>query len=573
MDNNNEYKRNVDISHGFPSYEDLPKMDDYSNMSSYESSVNMDLGGYYSASYRAPEEESEDSVDSIDSIEEESSASPQGINSSDGMSQSVYQSLYSGYDSSQANNYRTSPYSATSGGNVTDTNTDTTYVADATYGQYNAKSSVNQNDGYTSDYSGGSDSYTSNYSSGSSMEGSYGSSDGYTGDYSGGSLESSYGSLESSYGSNDGYTSDYSGSSKESSDGYSNDYSDDSMESSYGSNDGYSDYNAPEEDYASYGNTFGTSNTIPDTNAVPNTNTVPNLSISNAVPLDKKGRPLKNRFGMKMVFSVIELFFATLWGILGLIFTCMANNAYQKRDWDGFKSKSRLASIMLWVGFAVCLIKVAVLGVFISSFSLLGKNYHTSSSYVEEVPTVEEPVGDEPVVDEEQTSGESTAKADFPAPEEYNTFKMNGMALTVPSKVSDYVKVLKESGYEFTDDFKKAKLEPHDASNFYFVNKDGYIVGFVEVYNTTEEQMDATAGTVGGIYIDVNFDDKIQIDYMGKLDNNSSVQDYIDILGTPNSADEDFGYYQWYTEEGWISIDIKDGELDSFTVYAYENLR
>lgn len=539
MDNNNEYKRNVDPSSGFPSYDDLPKMDDYSSMGNYESPVNTDLGGYYTASYQAPEEDGEDSEAAVEE-KEASSASPQGINSSDGMSKSVYESLYSDYDSSQTNNYRTSPYSATSDGNTTDV--DTTYAADAAYGQYNAKSSVAQNDGYTSDYSGGSDSYTSNYSSGSSMEGNYGSS----------------GGMESSYGSNDGSTSDYGGS---------------SMESSYGGSDGYKDYNAPEEDYASYGNPFGESNSIPDTNAVPNTNTIPNDNNANTVPLDRKGRPLKNRFGMKMVFSVIELFFATLWGVLGLIFTCMANNAYQKRDWDGFKSKSRLASIMLWVGFAVCLIEVAVLGVFISSFSLLGKNYHTSSSYVEEVPAVEEPVVDEPVVDEEQTSGESAAKADFPAPEEYNTFKMNGMDLTVPSKVSDYVKVLKESGYEFTDDFKKAKLEPHDASYFDFVNKDGYIVGFVEVYNTTEEQMDATAGMVGGIYIDVNFDDKIQIDYMGRLDNNSSAQDYIDIFGEPNSADEDYGYYQWYTEEGWISIDLKDGELDSFTVYAYEGLR
>ena len=561
MDNNNEYKRNVDPSFGFPSYDDLPKMDDYSSMGNYESPVNMDLGGYYTASYQAPEEDGEDSEATVEE-KEASSASHQGINSSDGMSKSVYEALYSDYDDSQANNnYRTSPYSATSDGNVTDADTDTTYAADAAYGQYNAKSSVTQNDGYTSDYSGGSDSYTSNYSSGSSMEGKYGSS----------------GGMESSYGSNDGYTSDYGGSSMESSygsnDGYTSDYSGNSMESSYGGSDGYKDYNAPEEDYASYGNPFGASNNIPDTNAVPNTNTIPNYNNANTVPLDRKGRPLKNRFGMKMVFSVIELFFATLWGILGLIFTCMANNAYQKRDWDGFKSKSRLASIMLWVGFVVCLIEVAVLGVFISSFSMLGKNYHTSSSYVEEVPAVEEPVVDEPVVDEEQTSGESTAKADFPAPEEYNTFKMNGMALTVPSKVSDYVKVLKESGYEFTDDFKKAKLEPHDASYFDFVNKDGYIVGFVEVYNTTEEQMDATAGMVGGIYIDVNFDDKIQIDYMGRLDNNSSAQDYIDIFGKPNSADEDYGYYQWYTEEGWISIDLKDGELDSFTVYAYENLR
>ena len=540
MDNNNEYKRNVDPSSGFPSYDDLPKMDDYSSMGNYESPVNMDLGGYYTASYQASEEDGEDSEATVEE-KEASSASHQGINSSDGMSKSVYEALYSDYDDSQANNnYRTSPYSATSDGNATDA--DTTYVADAAYGQYNAKSSVTQNDGYTSDYSGGSDSYTSNYSSGSSMEGNYGSS----------------GGMESSYGSNDGYTSDYSGN---------------SMESSNGGSDGYKDYNAPEEDYASYGNPFGESNSIPDTNAVPNTNTIPNYNNANTVPLDRKGRPLKNRFGMKMVFSVIELFFATLWGVLGLIFTCMANNAYQKRDWDGFKSKSRLASIMLWVGFVVCLIEVAVLGVFISSFSMLGKNYHTSSSYVEEVPAVEEPVVDEPVVDEEQTSGESTAKADFPAPEEYNTFKMNGMALTVPSKVSDYVKVLKESGYEFTDDFKKAKLEPHDASYFDFVNKDGYIVGFVEVYNTTEEQMDATAGMVGGIYIDVNFDDKIQIDYMGRLDNNSSAQDYIDIFGMPNSADEDYGYYQWYTEEGWISIDLKDGELDSFTVYAYEGLR
>ena len=188
MDNNNEYKRNVDPSSGFPSYDDLPKMDDYSSMGNYESPVNMDLGGYYTASYQAPEEDGGDSEATVEE-KEASSASPQGINSSDGMSKSVYEALYSDYDDSQANNnYRTSPYSATSDGNVTDADTDTTYATDAAYGQYNAKSSGTQNDGYTSDYSGGSDSYTSNYSSGSSMEGKYGSS----------------GGMESSYGSNDG---------------------------------------------------------------------------------------------------------------------------------------------------------------------------------------------------------------------------------------------------------------------------------------------------------------------------------------------------------------------------------
>ena len=54
------------------------------------------------------------------------------------------------------------------------------------------------------------------------------------------------------------------------------------------------------------------------------------------VPLDKKGRPMKNNFGMKLAFSILEMilggnFISLICGIVACVFTCKANTSYKER--------------------------------------------------------------------------------------------------------------------------------------------------------------------------------------------------------------------------------------------------
>lgn len=77
------------------------------------------------------------------------------------------------------------------------------------------------------------------------------------------------------------------------------------------------------------------------------------------VPLDKKGQPLKNRFGMKLTFSILEMISGNLisliCGIIACVFTCKANTSYKEGKWEEFKSNAKISNIFLWIGLGVCL--------------------------------------------------------------------------------------------------------------------------------------------------------------------------------------------------------------------------
>ncbi len=78
------------------------------------------------------------------------------------------------------------------------------------------------------------------------------------------------------------------------------------------------------------------------------------------VPLDEKGQPLKNNFGLKLFFSILEMLTCCMCnpvtlvlGIFGCVYAVKANNAYQEGKWDEFKGHAKTSSICLWVGLAV----------------------------------------------------------------------------------------------------------------------------------------------------------------------------------------------------------------------------
>lgn len=620
MDNNNEYKRNAGMAPRFPSYGETPQEDnyssvsdygstsdysstgdyssigDYSNMSNYSSMSNYERtttsdfgspgdlgsvpgsdlgetdgyykasynennyyqasyneqdasveqssekpqGNYYSASYYEAEEagsKGENNTEEDRSIEDRSKEDTSTEESDGGMSQSDYQALYSDYNSSQMNNYRTSPYSASGSGASGDdidnsdkagSNDDTSkngYAGNAAFEGYNDYST--QSNSY-SDYNTQSNSYS---------------------DYN--APEDDYNSSGSSYGDSDSHSN-------------SGSYSNYSNSGDYGSTSGAAESSGMSEDrYTGY----------------------------HGAPLDRKGRPLKNTFGKKLAFSIIELVFATFWGILALIFTCMANSAFQKGDWDAYQSRSKVATVMLWIGLVLSILSVVLIGMFVG----LGTyGYKNMSQVVEE--NVQEGAGDEvgdyeatgniddtdntDVADNADTADAadgSTATGgngfDLPDAAEYNSFTVNGLTVSVPAEVSDYVELIESLGYTFDADLKNTTLPAHEDEYLDFMDRDGMITGFIDVYNTTDGEIAAKDGIVGGIYLDVSTHEDLNITYINGIDNHSGAQAYVEALGEPQSSDESFGYYQWYTEEGWISVEIHDGELSSLSIYAYAMLK
>lgn len=103
------------------------------------------------------------------------------------------------------------------------------------------------------------------------------------------------------------------------------------------------------------------------------------------VPLDKKGQPLKNRFGMKLTFSILEMISGNLisliCGIIACVFTCKANTAYKEGKWEEFKSHAKVSNIVLWVGLGVCIVVyvivfalIAVAGLSVLPFIVSGSS-------------------------------------------------------------------------------------------------------------------------------------------------------------------------------------------------------
>lgn len=79
-----------------------------------------------------------------------------------------------------------------------------------------------------------------------------------------------------------------------------------------------------------------------------------------AMPSEENGGPLKNHFGMKITFSILEILsictcnvITMVLGILGCVFTAKADMSYKEGRVHDFKSQAKTATICLWVGFGV----------------------------------------------------------------------------------------------------------------------------------------------------------------------------------------------------------------------------
>ena len=249
------------------------------------------------------------------------------------------------------------------------------------------------------------------------------------------------------------------------------------------------------------------------------------------VPLDKKGQPLKNRFGMKLTFSILEMISGNLisliCGIIACVFTCKANTAYKEGKWEEFKSHAKVSNIVLWVGLGVCIVVyvivfalIAVAGLSVLPFVGSGNSGSSVGSgsydyydeqdynyYDDDDADEEETDEDADEWDEEDTEDADTgyASAGVTAGSGYTdpTVTINGATVTFPLSYADFVAetgltmdadetgdIVSADGYDNYDITNTYDSEGNDVCSIWLYNMSGsdlamedcYVAGII-VYN------------------------------------------------------------------------------------------
>lgn len=311
------------------------------------------------------------------------------------------------------------------------------------------------------------------------------------------------------------------------------------------------------------------------------------------VPLDKKGRPLKNNFGMKLTFSILEFLcccgcniITMIMGILGCIFTVQANNAYEESRWEEFRSKSKTASIFLWIGFGfavfytICIIFLCTVGglgqQFMQGFeegynSAYYDDYYTDDYYTDDYDTddhfADDSAGDvQSPVPEQEPPVEVTPGTGFVDP----TITLNGVTVTFPLTYAEFA----AAGFSIEADDQEYVLNQDEYDDVTFYDANGAEVGEVYIGNEMEGALAMKDSMVFGVYIEgSDIVDGTTFSLPNGLTHSAMGEDFMKAYGEPDYKHDDPEYkvYQWYnhsdmyydTDDNSITVSFYEGEFDA----------
>ena len=222
-------------------------------------------------------------------------------------------------------------------------------------------------------------------------------------------------------------------------------------------------------------------------------------------PIDKKGKPMQNRFGMKLTFSILEiltLFSCNLiTGILGIIscvFTAKANTAYKESRWDDFKSAAKTSAICLWVGFAgfivefiVWIVLIVVVG--FSAASFIGSDateLYNDSNYDYEYDygydsdyNYDDEEDSEDSEETETTLSVTPSNVTAGSGITDTTITLNGATFTLPVSYSDF----KAAGFSISSDDEVYVLNPgYYSSAITLYDANGNDIGYCAICDNTD---------------------------------------------------------------------------------------
>lgn len=333
------------------------------------------------------------------------------------------------------------------------------------------------------------------------------------------------------------------------------------------------------------------------------------------VPLDYKGRPLKNRFGMKLTFSIIEMVIALLGmiggsvyfgviplvlSILACVFVCLQNRDFHNADWESFQSKSKTASVFLWITFGIYMIwlvlviilviLVLVIGVstFTSVLDDLGmKNMEPDYKYEYEYKDDEDSVydaddSDKKEADDKAEQHKSNAKVNnleggyVDMVKGYETFTLEGADITLPMSLDAFL----DAGFYMNEEDLEETLEGNNSYGYsYYSSRNDQYLGTIFIYNVTNRDIKVKNGIVGGMTINRGYgDEEADLTLLGGLKFGSSVDDAIQVFGsdvTNEDIDGDYSYYSWQFTYGYatsIELDYEKDQLKEVWIMNYASL-
>lgn len=326
-----------------------------------------------------------------------------------------------------------------------------------------------------------------------------------------------------------------------------------------------------------------------------------------SAPLDKNGQPVKNNFGMKLTFSIIEMVIGLLltcakswcFGLIPLILSviacvlvCMQNKNYKEGNWNGFTSSRKASTVLLWIAFAfymigLILVIVVVIIAAVAGASFLGalgsefdpdalndlqEAIESDSDYsIDDMEDIEdylnsgdsdtddfdsdyaaddnEPIGDYEIIDGEDLYIEG-----------FNEFVLNGSAISLPMDLDDFL----DAGFQMNDEDLDDVIEADNYDGYAYYDSEGNYLGTLFVYNVSGKDAKASKGVAAGITI--NAYDGVTLEMVGGITFDSSAADAIAAYGNPTDASvsEDSAYLDWYMNNRYASsleLDFWDGEL------------
>lgn len=330
-------------------------------------------------------------------------------------------------------------------------------------------------------------------------------------------------------------------------------------------------------------------------------------------PLDKKGRPVPNNFGMKLTFGILEIvvsLYMTLQGswcvgivplvlsVIATVYVCLQNSEYKAQHWDSFVSRRKVSNVLLWVSFGIMaafILLVIILAILlvagVLSFSdylnrsgldldKLNDIYENRSDYDglqddmddllddidDQLDQFEDGNSDDYDYDNDDYDDDydddghdhdssHAGSADIEDMHGANVPDVDGFEKFAlgGEKISLPVscKDFRAAGFTIGKEADDEKLDPGESSGYAYYDAEGEMRGTVFIYNTKDKKIKAKDGVIGGITIsDAGKDD---LEMVGGLNFDSTVDDCVEVLGakvTSEYVGNTYNSYSWWFEKG-----------------------
>ncbi|MDD6208372.1 MAG: hypothetical protein PUB10_07640 [Clostridiales bacterium] len=262
----------------------------------------------------------------------------------------------------------------------------------------------------------------------------------------------------------------------------------DTSDTSYDQGNSYSSSNAQQNQYDPYGTQTGQQNQYDPYGQRSGSYNLNGQNYGYQTNQSQQGK--RPHFTLYFVFSIIEIFFSTIFGVISLIMTILANSQYNQGDTQGAKGKLIVARVMLIIGLVLNLLFFGA----VAAFLVIGQMDYSN----------QKPSYSVDMDDEERTVGESPDAKIGELSSDWTDFKvaLDGNLYSFPCKVSD----LTEQNWVLDEDYEDEIVEGDSYKTVLFEKEDYHIS--VYLVNQSEKDQKVSECIVGGVSVDGKYDNE-----------------------------------------------------------------